>query len=50
MNTNNKPSAPKFARYRRVTGYLTGTVDRWGTSKQCELRDRVKHTNNCHCK
>ena len=35
----------KFERIRRiqVTGYLVGTVDRWGTGKQAELRDRVPH-------
>lgn len=36
----------KFDRIRRITGYLVGTVDRWGTGKQAELTDRVKHTNN----
>lgn len=34
----------KFERIRRITGYLTGTVDRWNTAKQAEERDRVKHT------
>ena len=33
----------KFARIRRITGYLTGTVDRWNDAKKAELRDRVKH-------
>ena len=33
----------KFERIRRITGYLVGTVDRWGDAKQSELRDRVKH-------
>lgn len=32
-----------FQRYRRITGYLTGTVDRWNNAKQAELADRVKH-------
>ena len=32
-----------FDRIRRITGYLVGTVDRWGTGKQAELRDRVSH-------
>ena len=34
---------PKFERIRRITGYLTGTLDRWNNSKQAEERDRVKH-------
>lgn len=34
----------KFERIRRITGYLTGSVDRWNTAKQAEERDRVKHT------
>lgn len=33
-----------FQRIRRVTGYLTGTVDRWNNAKRAELADRVKHT------
>ena len=33
----------KFDRIRRITGYLVGTVDRWNTAKQAELRDRVQH-------
>lgn len=34
-----------FERIRRITGYLTGTVDRWNDAKQSELADRVKHSN-----
>ena len=30
-------------RIRRITGYLTGSVMRWNSAKQAELRDRVKH-------
>lgn len=33
----------KFERIRRITGYLVGTVDRWGDAKKSELHDRVKH-------
>lgn len=33
----------KFDRIRRVTGYLSGTVDTWNNAKQSEERDRVKH-------
>ena len=32
-----------FDRIRRITGYLTGTVDRWNTAKREELKDRVSH-------
>lgn len=35
----------KFERIRRVTGYLTGSVDRWNDAKQAELKDRVKHAH-----
>lgn len=33
----------KIARLRRITGYLTGSLDSWNSSKQAEERDRVKH-------
>ena len=32
-----------FERIRRITGYLVGTMDRWGNGKRAEERDRVKH-------
>lgn len=32
-----------FARTRRITGYLVGTVDRFNNAKQAEEKDRVKH-------
>lgn len=31
-------------RIRRITGYLTGTLDRFNDGKKAEERDRVKHT------
>lgn len=34
----------RFERIRRVTGYLTGTLERWNTAKQAEHSDRVKHS------
>ena len=37
-----KHSVP-FERIRRITGYLTNTLDRWNSSKQAEEHDRVKH-------
>ena len=33
----------KFERIRRVTGYLTGSLDRWNNAKRAEEKDRVKH-------
>lgn len=38
----------KFERIRRITGYLTGTLDRWNSAKQAEERDRVKHLTTEH--
>lgn len=34
----------RFDRVRRITGYLTGTLDRWGDAKTAEEKDRVKHS------
>ena len=33
---------------QRITGYLTGTTDRWNSAKLAELHDRVTHTNECN--
>ena len=33
----------RFERIRRITGYLTGDLNRWNNSKQAEEHDRVKH-------
>lgn len=33
----------KFERIRRITGYLTGSLDRWNNAKKAEEKDRVKH-------
>ena len=33
----------KFERIRRITGYISGSLDTWGSSKRSEERDRVKH-------
>ncbi len=30
-----------FERIRRITGYLTGTLDGWNSAKRAEERDRV---------
>jgi len=32
-----------FERIRRITGYLTGTLDKWNNAKRAEERDRVRH-------
>jgi len=37
-----KHSIP-FARIRRITGYLVGTLDRFNNGKRAEEHDRVKH-------
>ena len=36
-------------RIRRITGYLTGSVLRWNSAKQSELKDRVKHAGGASC-
>lgn len=33
----------KFDRIRRITGYLSGTMDTWNQAKTAEEHDRVKH-------
>lgn len=33
----------KFERIARITGYLTGTTERWNDAKRAELNERVKH-------
>ena len=33
----------KFERIRRITGYLTGDLNRWNDAKRAEEKDRVKH-------
>ncbi len=42
VDINYEQSRP-FERIRRITGYLTGTLDSWNDSKRAEERDRVKH-------
>ena len=39
-----------FERIRRITGYLTGTVDGWNNAKRAEEKDRVKHPVILHKK
>ena len=33
----------RVQRIRRVTGYLTGSLDRFNDAKKAEVRERVKH-------
>ena len=33
-----------FERFRRITGYLVGTMDHWNDAKAAEEADRVKHS------
>lgn len=33
----------QIARLRRITGYLTGSLECWNSAKRAEERDRVKH-------
>lgn len=32
-----------FERIRRITGYLTGSIETWCNAKKAELKDRVVH-------
>ena len=32
-----------ISRMRRITGYLTGSLETWNSAKQAEERDRIKH-------
>ncbi|MBF1390135.1 MAG: anaerobic ribonucleoside triphosphate reductase [Porphyromonas sp.] len=36
-------ASDRIARLRRITGYLTGSLESWNSAKQAEERDRVKH-------
>ena len=43
VDLNYELRGPKFERIRRITGYLTGSIDSWNNSKRSEEHDRVKH-------
>ncbi|MDR0611053.1 MAG: hypothetical protein LBG58_13155 [Planctomycetaceae bacterium] len=32
-------------RFRRITGYLVGTLERFNNAKKQEVKDRVRHDN-----
>ena len=36
-------TSDRIARLRRITGYLTGSLESWTSAKQAEEHDRVKH-------
>ena len=42
-NTAGGYSFYKDAKFRRITRYLVGTLDRFNDAKRAEERDRVKH-------
>ena len=33
----------EFERIRRITGYITGSLETWNNAKKHEEHDRVKH-------
>lgn len=39
----NRGKGVGFERIRRVTGYITGSLNKWNTAKRNEESDRVKH-------
>ena len=46
INTDTCPvcGSESISRIRRITGYLTGSLDRWNSAKQAEHNDRIKHS------
>lgn len=36
-------NSENISRMRRITGYLTGSLETWNSAKQAEEKDRVKH-------
>ncbi|MFT8318452.1 MAG: anaerobic ribonucleoside-triphosphate reductase [Sporolactobacillus sp.] len=43
-----KCGSTDIERLRRITGYLTGSVEHMNTGKQKEVAERVKHTGDSH--
>lgn len=43
VNLQYKFEEVPFQRIRRITGYLTGTLDGWNNAKKAEEKERVKH-------
>lgn len=47
MNEETVGNGVPFERIRRITGYLTGSLNKWNDAKRAEERDRVKHAVPC---
>ena len=43
VDVNYTLQGEKFERIRRITGYLTGSLDSWNDAKKAEEHERVKH-------
>ncbi len=43
VDVNYEARGEKFERIRRITGYLTGSLETWNDAKQAEESERVKH-------
>lgn len=43
VNLSYQTKAVNFERIRRITGYLTGDLNRWNDAKREEEKDRTKH-------
>ena len=43
MNNEKMGKGVIFERIRRITGYLTGSLETWNNAKKAEEKDRVKH-------
>ena len=39
-------NSENISRMRRITGYLTGSLETWNSAKKSEEKDRVKHGIN----
>lgn len=44
MNNEKMGKGVIFERIRRITGYLSGSLETWNNAKKAEERDRVKHS------
>lgn len=44
VNLNYRFEPVAFERIRRITGYLSGTLDRFNNAKKAEVADRVVHS------
>ncbi len=45
MNDRDLGAGVGFERIRRITGYLTGSLEKWNNAKRKEEKDRVKHAS-----